>query len=69
VVTGTAPNDLEVFLSESINTFDRFATLLYQQQNIKAFNSDTLDAITFWDKSNGNSSEQEKLLAQLEENI
>jgi hypothetical protein len=61
--------DLEKLTNESIDIFDTFATIIYQQQNIKIFASEAIDAVKIWDNSKNQTSEEENTLEQLEGNI
>lgn len=60
--------ELEEITNESIDTFDTFATLIYQQQNIKNLASDAIDVVNVWDNSKKQTSEEDNTLKQLEEN-
>ncbi|WP_419887612.1 hypothetical protein ACN6MT_19485 [Neobacillus niacini] len=60
--------DLEKLTNESIDTFDTFATLIYQKQNIKMVVSDAIDVVKIWDNSEKQASEEENTLEQLKEN-
>lgn len=61
--------DLEKVTNESKDTFDTFATLIYQQQNFKMFASDAIDVVKIWDDSKKQTSQEENTLEQLEENM
>ena len=58
--------DLEKSTNESIDTFDTLATFFYQQQNIKTFASDAIDAVKIGDNSKKQTSKEEKTLEKLE---
>lgn len=60
--------DLEKLTNESIDTFDTFSTLIYQQQNIRKVASDAIDKVNIWDNSKRETSEEENTLEQLKEN-
>jgi hypothetical protein len=60
-------NDLEKGINDSIGTYDKFATVFYQLQNIKQLTSDAIDTIKIWEDSKKQDSEN--TLKQLETNV
>ncbi|MDQ0252845.1 hypothetical protein J2S74_000217 [Evansella vedderi] len=60
--------ELESFIQESIITFHTLATFFYQQQNIKMFASDALDAFMFW-KEQEDDIDADQRLTELAENL